>query len=57
MKNFMKEEPTRCPYCGGTDLVEIGQWNAQSTLEGHNAAILTEWQCLSYDCTNASFWS
>lgn len=44
----------RCPYCGNTGTVEIGDWKAVSVDDVANHADLTEYQCR--DCCGRSFW-
>jgi DNA-directed RNA polymerase subunit RPC12/RpoP len=49
-----QKKPTHCPYCGGTSIMDIGSWSAQS-LEPHDGkATLEEYQCRS--CDYRSFW-
>ena len=49
-----KHLPMRCPYCGNTDTVEIGDWKAVSIDDNENHADLTEYQC--HDWCGRSFW-
>lgn len=46
--------PTRCPYCGGTDITELDQWAAVSE-DGESNETLVEWQCINA-CGGRAFW-
>lgn len=46
--------PTRCPYCGGTDITELEQWAAVSE-DGESNETLVEWQCVNA-CGGRAFW-
>lgn len=48
-------DPSRCPFCGGEELVTIGDWMASSTME-ENQNLITEYQCLG-KCEGRSFWA
>lgn len=47
--------PTRCPYCGGTDITELDQWAAVSSEDTENTVTLVEWQCVNA-CGGRAFW-
>lgn len=44
-----------CPYCGGHDLVTIGEWEAVSKDDPTNRCTLTEKQCENCD-DHLAFW-
>ena len=46
--------PIRCPFCSGSDVQMIIEWEAQSTQDATNVATLHEWQCAA--CDGCSFW-
>lgn len=46
--------PTRCPYCGGTDITELDQWAAVSE-DGESNGTLVEWHCVNA-CGGRAFW-